>query len=354
MASRAQPACAPLSIAISAFLLAILPLFCPARLAAQSPPRLSPLRRAVIIDTDAGADDLVAIAFLLSRPDIHVEAVTIENGVSHVLSGGRNVLRLLALAGRNDIPVFLGRESPLSGNQEFPAEWRRASDELPGITLPETVRAADPRSAADYLLKRLLDAAHPVQVLALGPLTNLAEVISRTPRAARTGRHLVILGGAVRVPGNLGDGGAFQTDNVSAEWNMFIDPAAAKIVLTSGAPIRLVPLDATQRVPIDMALFEQFKSRANTPLASFVAQVLATDRELIRQGYYFARDPLAAVALANPAVVTFRPLAIEISDKPGEVGRTVEIKNRRANAQVAIDADDLRFRDVFMTAFGVR
>src|ERR1019366_9044126 len=215
-------------------------------------------------------------------------------------------------------------------------EWRRASDELPRITLPEPRRSVDSRSATDYLLKRLLDAAHPVQVLALGPLTNLAEVFSRTPRAARTGRQLVILGGAVRVSGNLGDDGLFQTNNVSAEWNMFIDPAAAKVVLTSGAPIRLVPLDATQRVPIDMALFEQITSRANTPLARFVAQVLATDRELIRQGYYFSRDPLAAAVLANPAVVTFHPLAIEISDKPGELGRTVEIKNRRANAQVAI------------------
>jgi inosine-uridine nucleoside N-ribohydrolase len=103
-----------------------------------------------------------------------------------------------------------------------------------------------------------------------------------------------------------------------------------------------------------MALFEQFKSRASTPLASFVAQVLAANREQIRQGFYFALDPLAAVALANSAVVTFRPLAIEISDKPNEVGRTVEVKNRRANAQVAIDADELRFRDVFMTAFGVK
>ena len=84
------------------------------------------------------------------------------------------------------------------------------------------------------------------------------------------------------------------------------------------------------------------------------AQVLVTDRELIRQGYYFSRDPLAAAVLANPAVVTFHPLAIEISDKPGELGRTVEIKNRRANDQVAIDADDLRFRDVFMTALGVK
>jgi pyrimidine-specific ribonucleoside hydrolase len=343
-----------MSTAISACLLAIFAFLCPTRIVAQSPPRPSPLRRAVIVDTDAGSDDLMAIAFLLSRPDIHVEAITIENGMAHVPAGGRNVLRLLALAGRNDIPVFLGRETPLSGSQEFPAEWRRASDELPGITLPEPTRSVDSRNAGDYLLKRLLDAAHPVQVLALGPLTNLAEVFTRTPRAARTGRQLVILGGAVRVSGNLGDDGSFKTNNVSAEWNMFIDPAAAKIVFTSGAPIRLVPLDATQRVPIDMALFEQFKSRANTPLASFVAQVLATGREQVRQGYYFARAPLAAAVLANPAIVTFRPLAIEISDKPGELGRTVEIKNLRANAQVAIDANDLRFREVFMTAFGVR
>ncbi len=356
MASRAQPARAPLSAALFAFFLAIFTLFYAAQAGAQTSPRPSPLRRAVIIDTDAGPDDLMAIAFLLCRPDIHVEAITIVNGMAHVPSGGRNVLRLLALAGRNDIPVFLGRETPLSGSEEFPAEWRKSSDELPGINLPEPAHDADPRSAADYLLKRLQDAAHPVQVLALGPLTNLAEVFSHSPRAGRTGHQLVILGGAVRESGDLGDGGFFKTDNVYAEWNMFIDPAAAKIVFSSGAPIRLVPLDATQQVPLDMALFEQFKSRASTPLATFVAEVLATDREMIRQGYYFARDPLAAVALANPAVVTFSLLAIEMSDKPGEEGRTMEskAKNRRANAQVAIDADNLRFRDVFMTALGVQ
>jgi inosine-uridine nucleoside N-ribohydrolase len=193
-----------------------------------------------------------------------------------------------------------------------------------------------------------------VQVLTLGPLTNLAEAFSRTPRVARAIRQLVIMGGAIRVSGNLGDGGAFKTDNSAAEWNMFIDPAAAKAVFASGAPIRLVPLDATQRVPIDMALLEQLQSRAETPVAHFVAQILATNRDFIRQGFYFAWDPLAAAALANPAVVTFKPLAIDISDKPSELGRTVETKRRRANAQVAIDADVLRFRDVFMTALGVR
>jgi inosine-uridine nucleoside N-ribohydrolase len=352
MASRAQPSSISLSAARYVLALAILCSIFSAPLEAQAP-RPSPFRRAVIVDTDAGIDDLMAIAFLLSRPDVHVEAITVVNGMAHVPAGGKNVLRLLALAGRNDIPVFLGRDTPLSGSQEFPAAWRRASDEIPGIALPEPARSPEPRSAADFLLKRLLDAAHPVQVLALGPLTNLAEAFSHTPRAARTGRQLVILGGAVHVSGDLGDGGALQTSNAYAEWNLFVDPAAAKLVFTSGAPIRLIPLDATQQVPFDMALLEQFESRAKTPLASFVAQALATNREMIRQGFYFARDPLAAAALANPAIVTFRPLAIEISEKPGETGRTAEIKHRRANAQVAIDADPLRFRDVFMTALGV-
>jgi inosine-uridine nucleoside N-ribohydrolase len=353
MAPRARPACAQHGTALFAFLLIASAFLFPVELASQTQPRISPLRRAVIVDTDAGADDLVAIAFLLSRPDVHVEAITIANGVAHVPAGGRNVLRLLALAGRSDIPVFLGRETPLTGTQEFPAEWRRAADELPGISLPEPKRSAESRSATDYLLKRLLDAAHPVQVLALGPLTNLAEVFSRAPRAAHTARQLVILGGAVRVSGDLGDGGFFKTDNASAEWNLFVDPAAAKTVLTCGAPVRLVPLDATQRVRIDMALLEQFQSHASTPLANFVARVLAANREAIRQGFYFAREPLAAAALANPAVVTFRPLAIALGDKPEELGRTVELKRGRANVQVAVDADPLRFRDVFMIALGV-
>ena len=86
-----------------------------------------------------------------------------------------------------------------------------------------------------------------------------------------------------------------------------------------------------------------------------MAQVLATDREQIRQGFYFARDPLAAAGLGESSGRDLRPLAIEISDKPEELGRTVEVKaSRRANVQVAIDADDLRFRDVFMTALGVK
>lgn len=319
----------------------------------QTPPRGPSLPRIVIIDTDAGSDDLMAIAFLLSRPDIRVEAITIVNGMAHVPEGAKNILRLLELAGRRDVPVFMGRETPLSGSAQFPADVRRATDELPGVTLPEATRAVESRSAVEFLSKRFADAAHPAQVLALGPLTNLAEAFESQPRAARMIRQLVIMGGAVHVPGNLGDGGIFKTDNAVAEWNIYIDPGAAKIIFASGIPIRLVPLDATQRVPIDMALLEQFESRAKTPLARFVSQILALNRDDIRQEFYFAWDPLAAVSLANPAVVTFKPMAIDISDQLGELGRTVEVPKRRPNAQVAVDADALRFREVFMTALGV-
>jgi pyrimidine-specific ribonucleoside hydrolase len=339
---------------IPVFLGAILILFRPIPGITQTPRRAIALPHTVIIDTDAGGDDLMAIAFLLSRPEIHVEAITVVNGEAHVQAGGRNILRLLELAGRRDVPVFLGRDTPLTGNAEFPAEWRRVSDELPGVTLPDPTRVIESQSAPEYLAKRLADAAHPVQVLATGPLTNLAEALTRSPRVARTVRQFVIMGGAVHVPGNLGDGGMMQTNNSTAEWNIFIDPVAAKTVFTSGAPIRLVALDATQRVPIDMAMLEEFQSHAETPLAKFVSQVLETNREMIRQEFYFAWDPLAAVALANPAVVTFRPMAIEISQNPDELGRTVEVKKARANVQVAIDANDLRFREIFMTALGVR
>ena len=339
----------------SKWLLSLLLFVVPILLYAQRPrsPVLA-VPRTLIVDTDAAGDDLMAIAFLLSRPDIRIEAITIVNGTAHVGPGGRNVLRLLELAGRRDIPVFLGREAPLSGGVEFPAEWRHTADDLPGVSLPEPTRQPGSQPAADYLARRLSDPVHPVQVLALGPLTNLGEVFSHTPRAARVVRQIVIMGGAVRIPGNLGDGGYFKTQNTAAEWNIYADVSAAKAVFTSGVPLRLVPLDATQRVPIQMALLEQFESHGKSALAHFVAQVLAANRDSIKQGIYFAWDPLAAVALVHPTVASFKPLSIEISDKPAELGRTLEMPRRRANAMVALDADAEQFRSVFLSAFGVR
>src|SRR5436190_12490576 len=96
--------------------------------------RPAPAKQAgIIVDTDVGSDDLLALAFLLSRPDVRIEAITVANGLAHVDQGARMVLRLLELAHRNEIPVYVGRATPLQGNAAFPAEWRKQMEELAGV-----------------------------------------------------------------------------------------------------------------------------------------------------------------------------------------------------------------------------
>src|SRR5256885_193467 len=136
----------------------------------------------VIIDTDCGHDDLTAIAFLLARRDVRIEAVTIANGLAHVRAGAANVARLLTLGGRGDVPVFIGRDAPLRGHAAFPDPWREKSDALlRGLKVPAAGRTPEKQTAAGYLAGRLRDHRNPVRVLALGPLTNFGEALEREP-----------------------------------------------------------------------------------------------------------------------------------------------------------------------------
>ena len=304
----------------------------------------------VLIDTDAGSDDFMAIAFLLSHPSVRIEAITVANGIAHVEAGARNLVRLLELAGRREIPVFAGRSAALRGKAEFPAEWRRISDELPGVTLPNATRQPQTLRAADYLIERLKNGRPPVRILALGPLTNLGEALQRDPSIAEGIQEVVIMGGAVRAPGNLTDGDVFHTANKSAEWNMFIDPWAARIVFRSGVHIRLIPLDATNKVPIGAEFLNEFQSRVRSPLGRLIAQVLTADRQMIDEGYFYAWDPLAGVALLYPRVVKTSSLRIEIRQDPPEEGRTMQTAGS-PNADVAMDADAGAFRKIFLGAF---
>jgi inosine-uridine nucleoside N-ribohydrolase len=304
----------------------------------------------ILIDTDAGTDDLMAIAFLLTQPGARIEGITIANGLAHVEAGARNVARLLALAGRTDIPVFAGRGGPLRGNAAFPVEWRRISDELPGVTLPATGRLPETRPAADYLTGRLRERERPVRILALGPLTNLAEVLKRAPSSGNAIEEIVIMGGAIHAAGNLTDGGLFKTSNTSAEWNMFIDPLAAQIVFRSGVKIRLIPLDATNTVPIGTDFLHELELRAESPLGRFVSQLLKSDRDMIEQKLFYAWDPLAAAALIDPQIVESAAMHVEIRQDSPEQGRTTASAGR-PNARVALRADAAQFQRLFLDAW---
>lgn len=290
----------------------------------------------------------MAIAFLLARPDVRIEAVTIANGVAHVRPGAENVLRLLELAGRGGVPVYLGRETPLGGHAAFPDVWRKSAD-VPLGSHPAR-HAAQKEHAADFLEARLRDRSHPVRILALGPLTNLGEALEYAPECLRN-IEVTIMGGALYTPGNLGDGGYYQTDNKTAEWNFYVDPEAAKRVFESGAKIRLVPLDATNQVHIDAALMKALRSKARSTLGKYVNAILRQHRDQIREGIYFAWDPLAAAAMIEPGVVQESPLAIDVRQVAPEEGRTAEMTGYPPNASVALSADGPGFREIFLRAF---
>ncbi len=329
----------------------------PASRAAASPRRPAPTSHSatpVIVDTDAGVDDMLALAFLLGRRDVHIEAITIVNGVCHVSSGANNVLRLLQLAGHPEIPVYEGATAPLAGNAAFPESWRKDADTLPGVTLPATTAKPQKQSASSFLMRRLADSNRPVRILALGPLTNLGAVLRVESWGVQAITEIVMMGGALNVPGNLGDGGYFKTDNKTAEWNFYMDPLAASIVFSSSAPIRLIPLDATQQVPIKSDFLEQLGADTKTPLEKFAAEVLGVQKKLIAEGVYFAWDPLAAVALADPTAVSTTPMNISITEYGTDTGRSVSVAGKAPNAQVATSANPALFRREFLGALATQ
>jgi pyrimidine-specific ribonucleoside hydrolase len=329
----------------------------PASRAAASPrrPALTPRSAVpVIVDTDAGIDDMLALAFLLGRRDVHIEAITIVNGLCHVSSGANNVLRLLQLAGHPEIPVYEGATAPLAGRAAFPESWRKDADTLPGVTLPATTAKPQAQSASSFLMWRLADSKRPVRILALGPLTNLGAVLRVESWGVLSIKEIVIMGGALNVPGNLGDGGYFKTDNKTAEWNFYMDPLAASIVFSSSAPIRLIPLDATQQVPIKSDFLEKLTADAKTPLEKFAAEVLSVQKKLIAEGDYFAWDPLAAVALADPTAVSTIPMNVSIMEYGTDTGKSVSVPGKAPNAQVATSANAALFRREFLEALATQ
>jgi purine nucleosidase len=306
--------------------------------------------RDVIVDTDAGPDDLMAIAYLLAQPAVRLEAVTIAFGLAHQRAGAANVQRLLDLAGRADVPIYLGRDTPRGAYTPFPGEWRDASDRMRALALPAPSRPPAARPAAAFLAERLRDPSRPVDVLALGALTNLAEALDGTGRLTAV-RSLVVMGGALDVPGNLNDG--WKSANTTAEWNLHADPESARRVLAAGLAVLLVPLDATSAVPIDAAFVRSVRQHAATPLGRVVADLLSSASDLLNTGRYFAWDPLAAVALVDRSVVRIERLPIHVQVERPEDGRTVRSAGG-TNTEVALGADAPRFLDAFLGAFGVR
>jgi pyrimidine-specific ribonucleoside hydrolase len=309
--------------------------------------------RSIIIDTDMAADDWMAILYLLQRPDINIKAITVTGtGESHCKPGIRHALSLAMLAGQLDIPVTCGRETPLQGNHTFPSAWRANVDALAGLTLPENPTSPSSKSAVGLMTTIIQSLPEKVTILTLGPLTNLAEALQTTPEIRDKIEMVYIMGGAVDVAGNVGISGV-GIDNQAAEWNIYCDPQAARIVFESGVPITLIPLDATNHVPVTTSFFKRLKQNHNTPAAQFVFEVLTTNYDFIQSGSYYFWDPLAAAVLTDNSLVTFENKMLTVIEEEGpESGRT-KMSGDGASIRVAVNADSQGFEQLFLDTLNV-
>ena len=332
------------SLSILALVFALLASACAGGDAEQTATPTVSASNPVIVDGDFGPDDMMALLYLIQQPELDIAAVTVTGtGLAHCPQGAENAAAVLAHLGREDVPVACGEETPLDGMNAFPDEWRQAADGLADqLGLTPVEEGVDP-DAVGLIVETISTSPDPVRLLALGPLTNLARALGDAPEIAGNVEQLVIMGGALDVPGSVPPG-------MTAEWNIWVDPVAATEVLSSGIPITLVGLDATNDVPATRFFYETLETHRGSPAAELLYRYLTVNQGILEGGSYYFWDPLAAVALIRPDVVETERRTIAVIEGPGEdVGVTVESADG-VEVDAAVGGERRRFEEVFLTA----
>jgi len=309
------------------------------------------MTRHLVIDSDPGIDDALAILLALRSSDARVEAVTTVAGNVAVDRATANARRILAVAAPDAPPLLAaGAPAPLrralvtAGHvhgQDGLGNLERFVEPDGRPRYPEPAHAIEMRSGSEVILDAADRWRADLTIVALGPLTNLALALQQDPRRlARAGR-IVVMGGAIGVPGNV---------TPAAEFNFFVDPEAAAVVLDAGLPVELIPLDVTRRVVLAQAALTDRLRRCSDLVARFILDFtlhgFAFDAER-EGGGIVLHDPLAMAVALDPSLVTFEPACIEVECE-GKLTRGMALADRREipshrkrapTCRVAVDVD---------------
>ena len=327
----------------------------PALTADIDPPTLIAGARPILIDTDMAPDDWMAILYLLQRPDIDVRAITVSGtGIAHCDPGVQNALDLAAFAGRPRIPVACGRDTPLQGDHFFPDTWRDEADSFSGITIPVNPNQPYSQDAKNLILDAIQEASGNLEIIALGPLTNLAELFLEDPAQAESIQHIYIMGGAFNVPGNISDAPELEIDNTAAEWNIFADPYAARVVIAAASPVTLLPLDASNHVRLDDLFYQRLEDNRSTPEADFVYQLLSENIGFVRSGDYYFWDPLTAAMAVDESLVSLTDSKVDVVLEEGSNSGATIITDAGYTVRIALSADSDRFKSHFLDVLNGR
>lgn len=318
------------------------------------------MKKRVIIDTDPGVDDALALLLAFSSPELQIEAITTVGGNAHLELVTKNAALLLDLLDPKPRPILAQGASPLSRQAPITARSIHGSDGLgelnrfkapngspryPQPDLPKNVPHAS--EVMLDLLKRYPD---ELTLITLGPLTNVAEVLQIDRKRASLLREVVIMGGAITVPGNI---------TPAAEFNLFMDPPATQRVFESGLPITLVPLDVTGKVFLKPEDIQGLSQGMREPFGGFLLDSTSVALEYMKRVRGMAvihlHDPLAAGVAIDPSLVKTSSLNVAVETHPG-IARGATLADLRPirddlkqppNLHVALEVDAEAFLKLF-------
>jgi inosine-uridine nucleoside N-ribohydrolase len=297
----------------------------------------------IILDTDPGIDDALAFILAFNSPELKIEAVTTVAGNVNHAKGHRNAKQILEFLGVTDVPVCAGAVVPLIKKLGHAEEFHGKTG-LGDTTLPEPTMATDPRSAVDIILEKADELGKELTLVAIGPLTNIAVAILADPALPEKVDKLVIMGGAFNLT-PYGHGNA----NSVAEFNIWLDPEAAKVVFNSGIPIVAIGLDTTTHLDYRMSreIFEGIVAKGNrtTDLVNDLCKGLVE-----RFNGFSLHDPQAMAYVIDPSMFTTEKYKVDV-ECSGELTRGMTVVERRlyrivkdeANVEVVVKVEADRF-----------
>jgi len=271
--------------------------------------------RSVIIDTDPGVDDAMAIALALASPELDVVALTTVFGNHHTPQTTRNALTIVEQLGRPHLPVIRGADGPIVRSFDRPATFVHGEDGLGDAGLRAPCGHAQPNiRGAEYLVREVLARRDQLTFVALGPLTNLALGVLLEPEFVAHVSEVVVMGGAALTPGNA---------SPVAEANILADPESAEIVFNADWPVTMVGLDVTERVLIDDDWLDRLGAVDSAP-ARLVTTTVGPYRHFHGDlGGIHGHDAIAIAHLIDPDILELTPLALRVSTSGPADGETV-------------------------------
>jgi len=308
-------------------------------------------KRSIILDCDPGQDDAVAILLALSSTeDFDVLGITAVAGNVPLPLTESNARRICELAGRPDIKVFAGASQPLM-RKLVTAEWVHGKTGIDGADLPDPTMPLQDTHAVDFIVDTCLKAAdNSITVCLLGPMTNLALAMMKSPSIIPKIREIVCMGGAVKELGNT---------TAAAEFNIYVDPHAAKVVVDSGAALTMMPLDVTHKALVTPSRLQDFKN-LNSPVGNACGGMLDYFNRFDMSRYGFdggpLHDPCVIAYLIAPEIFTGRKVHLEIEvSSELTMGQTVadwwNVEDKQPNAFICDDLDSHKFFNLLTTRF---